>query len=65
MENYFFRKLEFLVFKWDIIEKFCEYLIFFIFIVLIDNNLLIYLQLKSLNWLILILVLSIDLGSRI
>jgi len=47
MENYYSRKLELLTFKWDVTEKFREYLISSTFTVLTDNNPLTYLQSKS------------------
>ena len=64
MENYSSRKLELLALKWDITEKFREYLISSTLTVLTDNNPLTYLQSKSLNRLTPTSVSSTDLGSR-
>lgn len=42
-------KLEFFVFKWSVIEKFCDYFFGNKFVVFIDNNLLKYLLLVKLG----------------
>lgn len=44
MEKYSFMKFEFLVFKWLVSEKFCDYFFGLKFVIYIDNNLFSYIN---------------------
>lgn len=70
-KNYLVYKLEFLVLKWVIIEKFNDYLYGYKFIVLIDNNLLIYVliivwfDVVGYRWLVVLFVYDFNIIYRL
>lgn len=70
-KNYFVYKFEFFVLKWVVVDKFYDYLYGNIFIVLMDNNFLIYvlffviLDVIGYRWLVVLGIYDFDIKYRL